>query len=152
MEKKVVKGRVFIVPNECETLKSFREPERFMEKLRRLCGIYASYDNKTVQVWIHDETCDNWQDGYAGFQNLCGISEEEFDAKVKELPESGRERCMGYFPKYFPVELFERKAEGDVVKLHCPEYDVDIELTCSQLDSRYAKIGRFEEVLKRLVE
>lgn len=137
--KQVVEGNMFIVPNASEAIGSFCEPEWQMEKLRRLLGLKVNYEEKVVQLWMCSEKCDNWGDQFGGFQSELGV----------ELEDHTREnRLLGYFPKYVPAKLLENKKEGDVVEFDCPEYNVKIKLTCKQLDYRYRRFGKFEEVFQ----
>ncbi len=142
MKNQVVEGHVFIVPNQVTKLEDFAEPEWLMEKLRRLTGLKVNYEDEVIQVWVVSERCDNWSDTFAGFQACCGM--EEFDSKTRD------QRLMGYFPKYFPVKLFDKKMEGDEISLYCKEYDITIKLICDQLGYRYNRFGRFEDVYARL--
>lgn len=140
----VVEGHVFIVPNQVTKLgQGFAYPEFQMEKLRRMCGIKASYDDRMLQVWIVSEDANNWNDHFGDFQKVAGIEEPDHNTRDGRL--------IGYFPKFFPVEVFDKKMEGDEVTLQCPEYDITIKLTCKQLDYRYKSFGRFEEVYHKLV-
>lgn len=144
MNNQVVVGHAFIVPNQVTRLeRDFTDPEWQMEKLRRLCGIKASYSDRLIQIWITSENTDNWSDNFGGFQKEIGKGEP--DHKTRDG------RLIGYFPKFFPVEVFDKKMEGDEVTLECPEYDITIKLICKQLDYRYKSFGRFEEVYHRLV-
>lgn len=150
MKKKVIKGDVFIVPNYASELNDFPEHNQdwFKEKLSRLTGIEAEKEERMIQLWITSNTCDNWQDRFAGFQKIIGILNTESE-EIKWENRRGREaRLLGYFPRYFPSKIFEGKNEGDIVTLDCPEYEVVIELSCKQLDYRYKNFGRFEEAFK----
>ena len=52
MKNQVVEGHVFIVPNQVTKLEDFAEPEWLMEKLRRLTGLKANYEDEVIQVWV----------------------------------------------------------------------------------------------------
>ena len=145
--KNQVVGDIFIVPNQVMRLGSFMTPEWYMERLRRLTGIQMNYGDNVIQVWVTSKTCDNWCDQYMGFQSCCGIEPEEEKERITR-----DHRLMGYFPKFFPVKLFENKKEGDILTLYCKELDITILLECNQLDHRYRKFGRFEEVYEKLVD
>jgi len=145
-----VKGHVFIVPNIAETFKSYPEDSQdwLTQRISRMTGINPKKEDKMLQVWITSKECDNWNDHFGGFQvNVLGQN-KEYWSRINETKE---DRLLGYFPRLYPSQIFEGKHEGDKVMLHCPEYDVDIELTCNQLDYRYGKFGRFEEVFGQVV-
>ena len=113
-----------------------------------MTGINPQKEDNMIQVWITSENCDNWNDRFGGFQvNVLGQN-KEYWSRINETKE---DRLLGYFPRLYPSQIFEGKHEGDKVMLHCPEYNVDIELTCNQLDYRYGKFGRFEEVFGQVV-
>jgi hypothetical protein len=149
--KSVVKGDVFIIPNVAETFENFHSPEWVKEKLSRLVGIEPQDENKMVEVWITSPEVDNWQCDFAGFQRMIGL----FDSEAEEVEwenRMGREaRVLGYFPQYIPASMFAGKKEGDEITFHCPEYDIDVILTCRQRDYRYASFGNFEDVLRNVL-
>ena len=141
--KQVVEGNMFIVPNASEAIGSFSQPEWQMEKLRRLLGLKVNYEEKVVQVWMYDQVCDNWNDQFGGFQKTAEV---DFNSDI--VSPTTNERLLGYFPRYIPAKLLEDKKEGDVVEFDCPEYGVKIKLTCKQMESRYRRFGKFEEVFQ----
>lgn len=142
-QQTVVEGFAFIIPNQVTKLEEFSEPEWQMEKLRRLCGIKANYGDRMIQIWVGSVECDNWNSSYCGFQKILGM--EELNERTRD------NRLVGYFPQYFPVQIFDKKMEGDVITFECEEYNVTIKLTCKQLGYRYERFGRFEEVYDKLV-
>lgn len=149
MEKRVIKGDVFIIPNYAIKMADFPEQLWIKEKLSRLAGIETIGDKeKIIRLCITSDDCDNWQKDFAGIQKIIGVHEEDFQYNCKSSRES---RLLGYFPSYFPSRIFEGVKEGDTVRLDCPEYNVVIELTCKQLDSRYNTFGRFEEVFQSVL-
>lgn len=149
--KSVVKGDVFIIPNVAETFENFNSPEWVKEKMNRLIGIEPQDDEKMVEIWITSLGVDNWQCNFAGFQREIGLFNSEAE-EVEWENRMGREaRVLGYFPQYIPASIFAGKKEGDEINFHCPEYGVDIILTCRQRDYRYASFGNFEDVLRNVL-
>ena len=148
--KSVVKGDVFIIPNIAEKFEDFNSPEWVKEKLNRLVGIEPQGNDKMVEVWITSPMVDNWQCEFAGFQREIGLIKDEAEEDLWE--KRGREaRVLGYFPQYIPASVFAGKKEGDEINIHCPEYSVDIVLSCRQKDYRYSSFGNFEDVLKNVL-
>ena len=150
-EKTVVKGDVFIIPNTAEIFSNFSSPEWQAEKLSRLVGIKPQDDDRMVEVWITSPEVDNWQDNFAGFQKEIGLFTDENQEVEWEMENGSESRLLGYFPKYFPAKVFAGKNEGDKVTFYCPEYDVNVVLTCKQQDYRYASFGNFEDVLRSVL-
>ena len=143
MEKKIV-GDIFIVPNpgfHVKELLPFAK-ETTIKRARLLAGINLEEEDYLIEVWATSPQCDNWTSVYGGFQSLFGV----------KLPEDRSEKdyLIGYFPKLLPVKLFKGKKEGDTIVLHCPEYNITVELTLNQLGYRYGRFGKFEEVLKKV--
>ena len=67
----------------------------------------------------------------------------QFHQDVKPLFKDEDSFLVGCFPRLLPQNVLEGKKEGDVLKFHCPEYNVDIELMCNQLGYRYGRVGKF---------
>lgn len=145
--KKVIRGDVFIIPNVCDQFMCFSpdSQEWIKEKHSRLTGIEPKDEDKMLQVWITSKQCGNWNDYLGGFQEILGIE------ITREWEKSREGRLLGYFPGYYPASIFAGKKEGDEVVLNCPEYDVQIVLTCRQKNYRYSKFGNFEEVFEKVV-
>jgi hypothetical protein len=144
---KVVRGDVFIIPNIADVFNSFISSIDWMkEKSKRLIGIEPMDEDMMVNVWITSDTVDNWQDNFAGFQREIGLINDEAEEVLWEEKKGREARLLGYFPKYIPARVFAGKKEGDEINFHCPEYDVDIILTCRQRNYRYASFGNFEDV------
>jgi hypothetical protein len=148
--EKVVKGDIFIIPNVAEKFSSFSSTDWMRERSERLIGIEPKDEDKMLQVWITSEQCDNWQSNFAGCQKEIGLLKETDEIEWED--KKGREaRLLGYFPSYIPASVFAGKKEGDEINFHCPEYDVDIILTCRQKNYRYASFGNFEDVLRHVL-
>lgn len=147
----VVKGDVFIIPNIADVFKTFTGSDWVKEKLSRLVGIEPQDEDKMVEVWITSPDVDNWQCNFAGFQRMIGLIKNEAE-EIEWEEKMGREaRLLGYFPQYIPARVFAGKKEGDEITFHCPEYNVDVVLTCRQRDYRYASFGNFEDVLRNVL-
>lgn len=160
MEKKVIKADIYIVPNPAEKLKK-DDPgaEWVKERLKKLLNIEpANSDEKMVQILIvspnsekdGDGSQNDWQNTFGEFQKECGITNfAEMDTREKRTREIV---LCGYFTHYLPEHLLKGKKEGDIVKLFCPLYNVEIELTCNQLGHKYKFVfGDFEKTLQRVI-
>ena len=141
-----IKADVFIVPNG-----SFKVSEKTFEWVRSdLFKIFRANQNDGeeflnqiwVQIWFvtrgNDES--NWTDhDIDGFEELRGW---------KPLTQ------------YLPKSLFKNHKEGDVITINLPiwrktpageEYSkIKVELCLKQSSYRYARFGKFEEVLARV--
>lgn len=147
MENKVLKGYIYIVPNDlwddAQIIGDTREEcEKLWEDKKKefISGKISNLPNSKHYVQVNIESNpgrdDNWCDhGTPGY-------------KSSMLNHEGWWRSL--FPKFLPVDLFKGKKEGDVVKLDTIYGPV--ELTLGQGESRYGRFGRFEEVLSDLVE
>lgn len=163
MEKKEVKAQMFIIPNSIIDMKGQFEWERKYNNkhesqtelaLRNLFpGIEFPEDDKLVEIWVHDEVSDNW--------NCHGRKVEEWDkATVEEFIErtgvkTGEELMELWvsntrFPRWLPLSQLKSIKEGDTVKVNYKGLDVILE--ASQLTGRYRGFGRFEIVLKKLLD
>lgn len=150
VKKTVVKGDVFIIPNMCNKFKTFPSHSRewIKERHSRLTGIEPKDEDIMLQVCITSEQCEkceNWNTLQGGFQKVIGLP------TTIEWEDSREGRLLGYFPSYYPASIFAGKKEGDEVTLNCPEYGVQIILTCRQKDYRYSMFGTFEEVFRKVV-
>ena len=145
--KKLVRGDVFIIPNICDRFETFPSDSRewIKEKHSHLTGIEPKDEDIMLQVWITSEECANWNDHQGGFQNVLGLP------TTTKWEDSREGRLLGYFPSYYPASIFAGKKEGDEVTLDCPEYGVQIVLTCRQRNYRYSRFGNFEEVFRKVV-
>jgi len=145
MNKTIVKGDIFIIPNMAGTGKDLLPiaAKSMKEKWSRLMGIELKDENeKLIEVWVTSEVCNNWSCTYGGFQKHIGVELSDHNEKDENS------FLVGYFPRLLPISVLKWKKEGDVLKFHCPEYNVDIELTCNQLGYRYSRLGKFEKVLR----
>lgn len=150
-KNKSVVGDIFIIPNIAEKFENFCSPEWIKEGMRRLVGIEPQDEEKMVEVWITSPEVDNWQCNFAGFQRAIGLIKDEAEEDLWEKEKGCVARLLGYFPQYIPASMFAGKKEGDEINFHCPEYGVDIILTCRQRNYRYASFGNFEDVLRNVL-
>lgn len=162
MEKKV-KAQMFIIPNSIIDMKDQFEWERKYNNkhesqtelaLKNLFpGVEFPEDDKLVEIWVHDEVSDNW--------NCHGRKVEEWDkATVEEFIErtdvkTGEELMELWvsntrFPRWLPLSQLRSTKEGDAIKVSYKGMDVVLE--ASQLTGRYRGFGRFEIVLKKLLD
>lgn len=163
MEKKEVKAQMFIIPNSIIDMKDQFEWERKYNNkhesqtelaLKNLFpGVEFPEDDKLVEIWVHDEVSDNW--------NCHGRKVEEWDkATVGEFIErtdvkTGEELMELWvsntrFPRWLPLSQLKSIKEGDTVKVNYKGLNVILE--ASQLTGRYRGFGRFEIVLKKLLD
>ena len=162
MEKKEVKAQMFIIPNHIVDMKNQFEFERKYNNkpesqtelaLKNLFpGIEFPEDDKLVEIWVHDEVSDNW--------NCHGRKVEEWDkSTVEEFIEktgvkTGEELMELWvsntrFPRWLPLSQLKSIKEGETIKINYKGLDVILE--ASQLTGRYRSFGRFEIVLKKLL-
>lgn len=162
MEKKV-KAQMFIIPNSIIDMKDQFEWERKYNNkhesqtelaLKNLFpGVEFPEDDKLVEICVHDEVSDNW--------NCHGRKVEEWDkATVEEFIErtdvkTGEELMELWvsntrFPRWLPLSQLKSIKEGDTIKVSYKGLNVILE--ASQLTGRYRGFGRFEIVLKKLLD
>ena len=117
MEKKIVKGDFFIIPNMPENVlaqisKSCPQvAENRKKNLESFVGRTISLDESMVQIWATSPESDNW--------------------------ECHRHPEIENFPTWLPAKELEGVKEGDTITLH--QKDTIIELTAKQLEYRYRK-------------
>ena len=130
---------IFIVPNKCSVI-DFESTDKLAEynnaAIQRINKQYANLgaDPKfqfvdgdiPVQVWIHDECSDNWQD-------------HKLPAKLR-TDDGGK-----YAPSYIPARLLMGVKEGDSFEMIFNGHTVVV--TANQLDYRYGRFGSFESVV-----
>lgn len=148
-EDGTIVGHVFIIPNELGSKLSNHwwenNPPVCEEEWRKFKNrqhknlVNVPEDDYYVQIWCLTPNTENhgsnWNDHY-----------EMVMPENREDPEAEGE-C---FPKYLPVSLFKDKKEGDSITIQTKWGRV--ELTLNQLNYRYRRFGRFEDVLKKLLE
>ena len=134
--------KCFIVPNACGTSKDFfmDSQKKMAQDFFELNGKEFDEKEKLIQVWIHNERCDNMIDHY--FQvpgtNLSG-------------------QCFGYIPESFLKDI----KEGDVKELIIPGHTYDesgkhaaarfkMKIKFQQKGYRYERFGNFEDVVASL--
>lgn len=131
MEKKIVRGDIFIIPNMPTTLGEgtlFNKMTR--PKLEAVGLKNTPADEILIQVWVTSPECNNWPDHYGAYNKMLGTEDE-------------------MFPGYLPSSLFKDKKEGDIVSF---ENDTTkFELTCTQRNYRYRRFGNFEKVFDDLI-
>lgn len=130
MNKQVISGNIFIIPN--MLFKPSSESEFHVDQFNRsmkpriekIVGREVSENEVYVQVWAFDpnDNDSNWSDhSWPG---------EEITR----------------FPHYLPYKELEGLKEGEKITLESESFKVS--LTADQLGTRYRRFGRFEEVLK----
>lgn len=135
---------IFIVPNKRSAI-DFKSTDKLAEYnnagIQRINKQYANLgaDPKfqfidgdiPVQVWIHDERSDNWQD--------------------HRLPAELRTDDGGkYAPSYIPARLLVGVKEGDSFEMIFNGHSVIV--TANQLDYRYGRFGSFESVVAQMMQ
>lgn len=144
-----VKGDMFVIPNPAGKFGEFITSTRktMKDRLRRLVGIDNVVDEDVmIEVWMTSDVCDNWASQYGGLQRHLGIELNEREKRTED------DYTIGYFPKFLPLKVLEGKKEGDVLRLHCPEYNVDILLTLNQHGYRYKRYGNFESAVADVLD
>lgn len=149
--KSVVRGFIFIIPNDSLTKKDCDDGYWQSEK-RRLydrLGIELEDSDVLVQVWVGNGQCENWTCD-PKFSSL--IDDEDWDALEEKLIRT-QKKSGGYFrylfPRCLPKRILEDLHEGQVLKLTC-NTGVDLELTADQKGKRYRFLGNFEEAVRKV--
>ena len=130
MEKQIIKGEMFIIPEKSDL---WCGDEWVTKRTENLIGIKLSKGEPVVCLWISGNQCDNWNDQFWGFQKELGIPEPD-----ENLEDTRKNRLLGYFPRYFPLDLIKNVREGDVIMLSCPEYGCEIHLKANQSQNKWA--------------
>jgi len=127
----IVKGDVFVIPN-----LAFRLCDDIAESTRddirtslANVGIEVSDTEELVQVWYRSAECDNW---------AC----HPWKAFPKFFGSHG-------IPERLPLGLLKEVKEGDTLEMQWVGGPT-IVITAAQLEGRYARFGRFEEVLEKI--
>ena len=133
---KTYEGDVFIVPNGLlEVTDKHLDPNGIWDA-SEVAMFQGHKDELFVQVWMSNSDCDNWSDHF-------------YDVRYGHLP----------------ISLFDGKEEGDAIEFEAlttswkgsrknrptPEKCM-VKLTLKQLDYRYRRFGKFEDVLARLLD
>lgn len=163
MEKKEVKAQMFIIPNSIIDMKDQFEWERKYNNkhesqtelaLKSLFpGVEFPEDDKLVEIWVHDEVSDNWNCHGRFVKDWDGSSIENL---MKKTGATSGEELMDIwitntrFPRWLPLSQLKSIKEGDTVKINYKGLNVILE--ASQLTGRYRGFGRFEIVLKKLLD
>lgn len=163
MEKKEVKAQMFIIPNSIIDMKGQFEWERKYNNkhesrtelaLKNLFpGIEFPEDDKLVEIWVHDKVSDNWCCHGRFVKDWDGSSIENL---MKKTGATSGEELMNIwiantkFPMWLPLSQLRSTKEGDAIKVSYKGMDVVLE--ASQLTGRYRGFGRFEIVLKKLLD
>ncbi len=131
MEKKVIKCRIFIIPNSAFSVGEGSKENKFTIELqtKEQNKYFDKFDDtqKLVQVWASNDECDNFTDHWRQFEKM-----------------SGGHR----FPGRLTADKLNIK-EGETTRIEMKDYI--IEATAGQLTGRYKNLGSFEEVLAKLV-
>lgn len=128
----VVNGFMFIIPNLSFTLGD-DIAESTKDSIRRSLtniGIEVADDEELVQLWYHNEACDNW---------CCH--------QWKEFPQFFGANGL---PEHLPLRMLEGITEGDILKMPFVG-GISIQVRAAQLEGRYARFGRFEDVLLKVL-
>lgn len=134
MNKQIISGNVFIIPN--MLFKPSSEGEWNLEyfkkstkgKIEKIVGREVSENEVYVQVWAFTpgESNSNWSDHSWPGEEIIG------------------------FPHYLPYKELESLKEGETVVYESENFKIS--LTADQLGTRYRSFGRFEDVLKERKE
>lgn len=146
---------VFIIPNKGGLVSNWLG-ESTQKKLIRDINAIAELNgfefdpekDPLVQLWFCGMDCDNLIDHY------CHVEDED----------GNRYMFRANNLSHLPVSIFKDHQEGDTIELSFPasieargdegqakEITVKTHVTLKQLDYRYSRFGRFEEVLKQVV-
>lgn len=142
----IIRGKVetksFIIPNSITRLDGFfhdKTRDR-LKKMTEAAGFEVTDSTKFIQIWSVASCKDNIAD------SVWSIHGYNFFTRIEQLP----------------AELFAGKVEGDKVEFlykdlvtdkrtgNRVEVQINFEMTLDQLDYRYRRFGRFEEVFKML--
>lgn len=152
-----INASMFIIPNSAckiEDLFDFVRAENLelMEKICELNGMKFDPENDyLIQTWYLSEElgCDN-------------IPDHCISVKI----ETGEKCTIGVEGHYLPSNLFKGKKEGDIINVKLPvwvkvggyknpgpakDMVADFTIELAQLKYRYARFGRFEEVLEKVI-
>ena len=153
-ENKVIKGMLFIIPNNASIASSgapegsSRETE-YLER-KQLFGEKIA-NTPFVQIWAHNAPEEgnqsNWTDHGVPSKVLesVGLTTEDFS-----MP---RWRA-GLFPHHLPAEWLKEIKEGNHLYMKYTNdsgKEVYIDMICQQKDYRYESHGSFEEVVAKVV-
>lgn len=130
MNKQIISGNVFIIPNMLFKPSSEGEfhveffKKSTQEKIEKIVGREVSEDEVYVQVWAFTpgESNSNWSDHFWPGEEITS------------------------FPNYLPYKELENLKEGETITLESENFKIS--LTADQLGTRYRSFGRFEDVLK----
>lgn len=142
-EKTLIKGDIFIIPNELVDLtdkwyKETRIREKYMQKrIGILEALNLPTDELLVEVWACNKDCDNFS----------SYDYPLLDKAWKNKSEAGSLRG---FPRNLPVSIFKDKNDGDTISISYN--NLTAELTLNQLGKRYRRFGDFKTVLELLID
>ena len=163
MEKQVISGDVFIIPNGLfcpsntwvkgednlpfnevweKKCKKYREDREHFQKTSGIQEFATSAG--LVEVWCTTPGLEDSNWSCHGIDCLEEPKREEFAS----LDEYRAARKRNFFVSYLPIELFNNKVEGDTVEFKSIWGTVKLKL--NQLSYRYRRYGSFEAVLDQL--
>ena len=154
-----INGGAFVIPNDSRRFKSFNNMSGskytadYLIELARLNNIELTGEDKIIQMWFHSKevNCDN----------ICdhGFTINENGEKIY---------VKAYKLQWVPEKLLRGMKEGETLKLIVPgvtiyrdklssirndqseEGIMTISAVCQQQGYRYARFGKFEEVVKNV--
>lgn len=159
---------MFIIPNDLISLGELYSKSN-MVKINKFAednGLYMTPSDKICEVWLtsHDLHSDNISD------DGIKIDFNEDDIKIFDKFVYERDKLIkcdcGFtsFMNFMPVSLIKYMKENDVkefrylISIPSKEYNkeldikLNLKITAKQLAYRYREFGKFEDVIKRLID
>ncbi len=153
-----INAGAFVIPNDARILSDFNSlnaangTRTYLLELAKLNNIELVESDKIVQLWIHSKDSDNIND-----HGFCAVMD-------------GREIYVrAHKIQWVPAKMLDGINEGDSIKLISPatgyaerkafklnkdsdKFDIILEVSmiCQQQGYRYARFGKFEEVVKNV--
>ena len=159
--KKTVTGKIFIIPNHPYTKKELgwydmKNWDKWAEKAQSLLNNFdgdITVKEPMIQVWAGNDDCDNFACHQMDYAEMIGVVNPGFsyDEMNEEVRKEMRNKIYNNsFPTHLPYTILKDLKEGDTLTLNRKD-GVEIILEVSQETTRYARFGKFEEVLENLV-
>lgn len=144
MKNYTFNANMFIIPNGIHTSNGccYEMNRRSVNARFEELGIdyHIESGEKLVQIWSCGCDSDNWSDHHLPYEirELLGFNEDDGFVRFHDL---------------LPVSWFTGKKEGDIVTVNFTKNDVTVTVNfkLSQLDYRYRRFGKFEEVFNDLM-
>ena len=123
---------------------SLEKADSVRKEMKKFFGGDVKDDEELIQVWVYGSGSENWScHGWPGQlhkeKRWSDLSDAEFE-----------ERQSDKFPTMIPAQYLKGVKEGETVKF-AMEDGRKFALTANQLQNRYRRFGRFEEVLEKLL-